>query len=224
MLDGGWDFRPNVVADEVDELGAEIRLSPWWGGDPYLLQVGLELYGQAARRRPASGGDAVHDYGRASAALRVAAPLSGRSWRLGVELAGGTTFGESTSQRAWFIGGTRSLRGHAPSALWGPSFGRGRVEVARTYDIGTLSVFSRRRLGQLRGTAWPRWRRTRVGSIRPTSPDVPSPAPPLDHDGLLFGVGVGASLFDGLVRADVSYGLNGPSREFWIALYLDSLL
>ena len=223
MLDDGWDFRPNVGADEVDELGAEVRLSPWWGGDPYLLQVGLEVYGQAARRWPASGADDVQDYGRASAALRVAAPLSGRAWRLGVELAGGTTFGEATRQRAWFLGGTRSLRGHAPSALWGPSFGRGRVEVARTFDIGTLSVFT--------DAGWASYAGRRdLGGDEPAgidSADAPggsSPSPPLDHDGLLFGVGVGGSLLDGLMRADVSYGLNGPSREFWIALYLDSLL
>ena len=223
MLDDGWDFRPNVTADEVDELGGEIRLSPWWGGDPYLMQVGLELYGQAARRWPASGGDAVHDYGRASAALRVAAPLSGRRWRLGVELAAGTTFGEATRQRSWFLGGTRSLRGHAPSALWGPSFGRGRVEVARTFDVGTLSLFT--------DAGWASYAGRNVRSGDATggldsadAPDAPSPSPTLDQDDLLFGVGVGASLLDGLMRADVSYGLNGPSREFWIALYLDSLL
>ena len=223
MRDDGWDFRPNVVADEVDELGAEIRLSPWWGGDPYLLQVGLEVYGQAARRQPASGSDAVHDYGRASAALRVAVPLSGRRWRLGVELAGGATFGDATPQRAWFLGGTRSLRGYAPSALWGPSFGRGRVEVARTYDVGTLSVFTDAGWARYAGRHGPSG--GEPGGFDPTdAPDVPSPAPPLDHDGLLFGIGVGVSLFDGLVRADLSYGLNGHSREFWIAFYLDSLL
>ena len=61
--------------------------------------------------------------------------------------------------------------------------------------------------------------------LGPVGPDeVGTPAPASDHDGLLFGVGVGASLFDGLMRTDISYGLNGPAREFWIAFYLDSLL
>ncbi len=211
MLDDGWDFRPNVAADAVDELGTEVRLAPWWGSDPHLVQVGVELYGQVARRRSGSGDGTAH-YGRTSAVVRVAAPLSPRRWRLGLELAGGTTFGEAPAQRAWFLGGTRSLRGHSPSAVQGPAFGRGRVEVARTYDVGTLSVFT--------DAGWA----SRLGSrVREAQdPDIRTPA--REHDGLLFGVGVGASLLDGLLRTDVSYGLNGPAREFWISLYLDSLL
>ena len=50
-LDSGWSFRSNLEADEVEEVGAELRLSPWWGGDPFRTQVGLELYGQGARWR-----------------------------------------------------------------------------------------------------------------------------------------------------------------------------
>lgn len=230
MLDDAWDFRPNVAADPVDELGAEVRLSPWWGGDPHLTQVGIELYGQAARRWPASGNDAA-GYGRASAALRVAAPLSRRRWRLGLELAGGTTIGDATIQRAWFLGGTRSLRGQPPSAVWGPSFGRGRVEVARAHDFGTLSVFTDAGWASYRGAH--HGPDDEPGGIDPAGPGaarvgaagsgvVGAPAP--DHDGLLFGIGVGASLLDGLLRTDISYGLNGPAREFWIAFYLDSLL
>lgn len=222
MLDDNWDFRPNVAADPVDELGTEIRLSPWWGEDPYLTQVGVELYGQAARRWPAAG-DAAASYGRASAVLRVAAPLSARRWRMGLELAGGTTIGDATIQRAWFLGGTRSLRGQPPSAVWGPSFGRGRVEVARTYDVGTLSVFT--------DAGWASYEGSHhreggdLGGLDPVGSDaVDTPTRAPQHDGLLFGVGVGASLFDGLMRTDISYGLNGPAREFWIAFYLDSLL
>ena len=222
MLDDDWAFRPNVAADPVDELGTEVRLAPWWGGDPHLVQVGVELYGQAARRWPTSDGDPA-GYGRASAVLRVAAPLSPRRWRLGIELAGGTTLGEATAQRAWFLGGTRSLRGHPPSVVQGPSFGRGRLEVARTYDVGTLSVFTDA------GWASHPGRHGRgdddSGGLFPDGADsVGGPAPTLDHDGLLFGVGIGGSLLDGLLRTDVSYGLNGPAREFRIGFYLDSLL
>ncbi len=217
-----WEFRPNLAADEVDELGAEVRLSPWRGSDPFLTQIGLELYGHAARLWPAGAGDPA-TYGRASATLRAAVPLVARRWRLGVELAGGTTFGEATAQRAWFLGGTRTLRGHAPSVLWGPSFARGRVEVARTSDFGAWSIFT--------DAGWA----SHVGGYYSadaggdaTDPDGPGERPgttraPADG-GLLWGAGVGGSLLDGLIRADVSYGLNGPARRFWIAFYLDSLL
>ena len=222
MLNDNWDFRPNLTADEVDEVGAEVRLSPWRGGDPYLAQVGLELYGHAARRWPAGEGDPA-GYGRASATLWAAIPLVPRRWRLGLELAGGTTFGDAPAQRAWLLGGTRTLRGHAPSVLWGPSFGRGRLEVARTYDIGTLSVFTdagwANHIGGYYGPD------DALGGMDPDgNGDSPAQGPVLDNDGLLFGVGVGGSVLDGLIRVDVSYGLNGPAREFWIAFYLDSLL
>ena len=221
LLDDDWDFRPNVAADAVEELGAEIRLSPWRGGDPHLAQIGLELYGHAARRRPVSGGDQA-DYARASATMRAAMPLAGRDWRLGLELAGGTTFGEATAQRAWFLGGTRTLRGHAPSILWGRSFGRGRVEVARTYDVGTVSVFTDAGWADHFGGHY--LDDEDIGTVGTGRPGHGPARPAADTDGLLWGIGVGSSLLDGLMRLDVSYGLNGPAREFWIALYLDSLL
>ena len=34
VFDSNWEFRPNVAGDDVDEAGAELRLSPWWGTDP----------------------------------------------------------------------------------------------------------------------------------------------------------------------------------------------
>ena len=222
MLDDDWDFRPNLAADEVDEVGAEVRVSPWRGNDPFLTQIGLELYGHAARRWPAGEGDPA-SYGRASATLWAAVPLVPRRWRLGVELAGGTTFGEATPQRAWFLGGTRTLSGHAPSVLWGPSFGRGRVEVARTTDFGALSVFTDAGWASRTGDYYNV--EENPGGMDPGDDGDGIGLPPvLDNDDLLFGIGVGGSVLDGLIRADVSYGLNGPGRQFWIAFYLDSLL
>jgi len=71
--------------------------------------------------------------------------------------------------------------------------------LARTYDdIGTLSVFGDVGWAGVRG----------------------------DYDGanLLYGVGVGGSLLDGLVRLDLSHGLKGPQKQFRIDLYVDALL
>ncbi|MDH3222636.1 MAG: hypothetical protein OEO23_02890, partial [Gemmatimonadota bacterium] len=75
MFDGGWRFRPNVMAAEGDEIGGELRLSPWWGGDPSGGQFGLELYGQGGRWWGAADKPA-EDYGRASATVRGAVSMA----------------------------------------------------------------------------------------------------------------------------------------------------
>ena len=50
------------------------------------------------------------------------------------------------------------------------------------------------------------------------------PRDAFDADDLLYGVGVGGSLLDGLFRMDLSHGLNGPAKQFRIDLYLDAIL
>ncbi|MCH7564599.1 MAG: hypothetical protein IH968_12340 [Gemmatimonadetes bacterium] len=194
---GSWKFRPNLTADDVEEVGAELRLSPWWGGDPFGAQFGLELYGQAARWR-ITGESAETNYGRASVILRAAIPLVRPTWRLGLEVGGGITWNEAPLQRGWFLGGSGTLRGFPASAAMGSSFVRGRVEVARTYDISSVSAFG--------DVGW--------AGLR-------------DDFGIgdfLYGVGLGASAIDGLFRIDLSHGLNGPAKQFRIDLYLDALL
>jgi len=193
-----WDFRPNLVADAVEEVGAEVRLSPWRGGDALGVQVGLELYGQGARWR-LTGQSAQTDFARASAVLRAAVPVGGPRWRMGAELGGGTTWGDAPLQRSWFLGGAASLRGYPASAAFGPSFARARLELQRTFDgIGSAGVF-----GDVG------WAGARTG---------------FDADDLLYGIGVGGSVLDGLLRMDLSHGLEGPAKEFRIDLYLDALM
>ena len=197
-FDGGWSFRPNIDADDVEEVGAELRLSPWWGGDPLEAQFGLDLQGQAARWRM-TGESAETDYGRASAVLRAAMPLVQPNWRLGLEVGGGTTWGDAPLQRGWFLGGSRTLRGYPASTALGSSFARGRLEVARTFDaIGTASAFG--------DVGWAGQRSDFSG------------------DDFLYGVGLGGSVLDGLIRLDLSHGLNGPLKQFRFDLYLDALL
>ena len=208
--DGDWRFRPNVDAGDVDEAGAELRLSPWWGGDPLGAQAGLELYGHAGRWRLTDaspeavtagvlGAEDDVDYARASALLRVAVPLLGGRWRVGLEAGGGTTWGDAPLQRSWFLGSASTLRGYPPSVASGSSFTRGRIEVARAFDgIGSLSLFG--------DAGW--------AGVRED----------FDADDLLYGVGIGGSLLDGLFRMDLSHGLTGPAKQFRIDLYLDAIL
>ncbi len=197
VFNGSWQFRPNINADDVEEGGVELRLSPWLGGDPYSTQLGLELYAQGARWRT-TGQTAGTNYARASAVLRAAIPLVYPTWRLGLEVGGGTTWGDAPLQRNWFLGGARTLRGYPASAAWGSSFARGRVDVARTFDIGTVTVFG--------DVGW--------AGLRTE----------FDAEDLLYAIGVGGSVLDGLFRLDLSHGLTGPAKQFRIDLYLDALL
>lgn len=208
VWDGNFAFRPNVVGTDADEVGAELRLTPWWGSDPMEPQFGLELYGQAARWQlqgqtplsgePATPGEQPTNYTRASAILRAAVPVGAR-WRIGFEAGGGTTWGDAPTQRHWFMGGAGTLRGYSASVLQGSSFVRSRAEVARTFDgIGSASFFG--------DVGWAGDRDD------------------FDASDLLYGVGVGGSALDGLFRMDISHGLNGPRKRFRIDLYLDAIL
>ena len=101
-------------------------------------------------------------------------------------------------QRHWFMGGPTTLRGYEAGVRSGSSFGRARLEVARVFDqVGTVSLFG--------DAAWAGHREDFV------------------EDDILYAIGVGGSLLDGLIRMDFSQGLTGPSR-FRVDLYLDAIL
>jgi hypothetical protein len=72
------------------------------------------------------------------------------------------------------------------------------VDVARTFPVGTLTVF-----GDVG------WAGDRAD---------------FDTDDFLYGIGVGGSVLDGLFRLDFSHGLTGPDKQFRVDLYLDALL
>ena len=199
-FDRGWDFRDNVEAREVEEVGGELRLSPWWGHNPAGAQLGIELFGRAATWR-VPGEEARENYGQASATVRAVVPVSGRSWsrwRIGMEAAGGNTWGQAPVQRSWFLGSAATLRGFPASTVSGLSFLRGRVEVGRTYQGFAASFFG--------DAGWA------------------GPVGEFDSDDVLYGVGVGGSMLDGLIRLDLSQGLRGPRRQFRVELYLNSIL
>jgi len=159
----------------------------------------LELYGQGGSWRHPDSTDLKGDYFRASGVLRMAIPLAGASWRVGLEAGGGTSWGDTPRQRNWFLGGAHTLRGYEASVLSGESFTRGRLEVARTFpEAVTISAF---------GDAG--WAGARDE---------------FDSGDILYGAGLGFSLMDGLVRMDFSHGLKGPDKRFRFDLYLDAIL
>ena len=199
-FDGDGTFRPNIEADHVDEAGAELRLSPWWGHDPGSIQMGAEVEGGWGVWR-VPGEELRTAYQQAGATVRAIVPVAGdgwRRWNLGFEAGAGTTWGEAPLQRSWFLGGAGSLRGYSAAILSGPSFARGRVELSRTFEAGSTIIFG--------DAGWAGDRND------------------IDSDDVLYGIGLGGSILDGLIRLDLSHGLKGPHRRFRVDLYLDAIL
>ena len=116
---------------------------------------------------------------------------------LGLEAAGGTAWGALPVQRAWFLGGARTLRGYPGASAVGSTFVRGRAELARQMGAVSVSAFSDA------GWAGPRDR--------------------IRLDDALVSAGVGASALDGLVRVDLARALRAPTG--WrLELYVDAIL
>ena len=196
----GWAFPANPAVDEGAELGIEMRFSPWWGAEASVAQFGLEVTARAARWRPVNGG-AHEGYATASATLRTALPLFATGWgrwRLGAEAGAGTTWGRALQQRAWHLGGARTLRGYSDAVLVGPAFARGRVEATWLFEFVGLGVFFD---GGWAGDSGD------FGTARPR-----------------YGAGVGLTLLDGLIRVDLARGLHEPNPPLRAHFHLDSIL
>jgi hypothetical protein len=128
----GFDFRPNMVADRADQLGAAVTLRPVVGaaflGMEWGAEVGVE--GQVGHYR----------FARPSLALRGALPLGGLT--AAVEAAAGTSFGEVPVQGLWRLGGPGTLRGYDGSTAAGTAFWRGRGEVGTGSGASRIALFS----------------------------------------------------------------------------------
>ena len=186
--DDDWRFRDNLVADEGWEFGGQLSLSPWWGTDPRRAQGGVEANVRAA------AGD--WEYVRSSLSGRLSMPLIA-DFRVGLDVGGGTSWGEPPAQRRWLLGGAGSLAGYAPRSREGTSYVAARAELARNFAFGALAAFTD--LG---------WAGER---------DL------FKLDDALTSIGLGLSLADGLIRMDAAWGLRAP-RRFRLDLYLDAIL
>jgi hypothetical protein len=181
-------FRSNITAAEAMQYGATLRMMPWWGTDPSRPQFGLELLLQ--------GETGDYDLARAGVTLRGAAHLV-HGLRIGAEAGIGSSTGDVTPQRMFYLGGARTLRGYEPGTVSGTSMARGRLELARTASFGAVSVFS----------DWG-WAGDRE-DIR--------------NANQRWSIGAGTSLLDGLVRVDLAHGLRAP-RGWRLDLHLDAVM
>lgn len=135
-------------------------------------------------------------YARGSAELNIAQGLPWRS-AVGLTLSGGSSLGFLPPQRRWYLGGTHTVRGQdADTTQSGNAYWLTRLELARDNRVHRSSLF-----GDL-GWAGDRSDFSKVG--RPIS-----------------GVGYGESMFDGILRVDLSRGLY-PKKQWRFDVYLEA--
>ena len=142
------------------------------------------------------GGGGTVGFGRASGALRFTTPF-GRRLAAAVEFGAGTSAGRVPIQSAFYLGGPATLRGYGGGAAIGDAFWRVRLEVANRLPAARLVLFAD--VG-------------RAGPREELSLSTP-----------LFGLGIGASFVDGLVRIDVARAMR--YRTGWrVDIYTDAAL
>ena len=125
-------FRPNIVADSADQVGAAITLRAQRGFDPEGARWGADL--------SLDGGAGTYGFGRGSATLRFTAPLTSRVAGA-VELAGGTSAGTVPLQSRWYLGGPNTLRGYGGGVTSGDAYWRARVELASRLPAARVALF-----------------------------------------------------------------------------------
>jgi hemolysin activation/secretion protein len=111
-------------------------------------------------------------------------------------LAAGSSVGEMPLQRFWYLGGSQTVRGQSAGTQFGDAFWMGRIELG-TSNVGFRPVV-------FYDVGWAGERR-----------DFGDPGRPMS------GAGVGASLFDGLVRFDVARGIY-PQKKIRANLYVEA--
>ncbi|MGH7679917.1 MAG: ShlB/FhaC/HecB family hemolysin secretion/activation protein [Gemmatimonadaceae bacterium] len=104
-----------------------------------------------------------------------------------VTAAGGTSAGSLPPQRLWYLGDAYTVRGHRAGEMSGDAFWIGRAELAKGRPMLRPAMF-----------ADAGWAGARTNVARQSAP--------------LLGVGAGATALDGLVRLDISHGLERERR------------
>ncbi len=183
---------PRLLAADEVTLGGVRGGYRWFSG---LDPTGRILSGSVDTE--VGFGDAA--YQRLGASLAASGPLSaGVAGALEVRV--GTAWSRRESfvpvQRGYFLGGSRTVRGFDVSEIRANDFALARLELGRGMSGARLTVFADAAWTGLKGAD-----RSRID---------------------FAGVGVGTSLLDGLIRADIARAVRG-GRGWAFLFYLDGL-
>ncbi|HEX5972807.1 MAG TPA: hypothetical protein VFY85_12830, partial [Gemmatimonadaceae bacterium] len=164
----GVDFVPNVEAAKGTYVGARTRYTRSFGLDPQGFRLFSDFRLEGAHGDTAS-------YGRAALDLTTSHGIGNGAVSLTV--AGGSSVGEVPPQRDWFLGGSRTVRGHRPGTEAGDAFWLARAEIAHGLGVVRPVLFG--------DIGWAGDRRTWRDIGQPMS-----------------GAGAGITILDGLIRFD----------------------
>jgi hemolysin activation/secretion protein len=131
LFSSGSHFRPNILADTADQVGAAVTLR----GERALgtqTQVGAEW--------SVEGGAGDFRFAKTSLSAHVAAPL-GRRLAVGLEGAAGSSVGDVPIQSRFFLGGPATLRGYTGNAANGEAFWRARAELGNRLPAVRIALF-----------------------------------------------------------------------------------
>lgn len=180
-------FRLNVVADPVSVTGVSGALFRAFGNDP----AGFRLV--TATR--AEAGTGSFEYGRLSLEGTLSRPVG----RFAAALTGalGSSAGRVPTQRLWYMGGLRTVRGQVAGTQNGDAFWLGRAELGTKFGwVRPVAFFD---------VGW-------AGSRKA-----------INKDKAQQGAGIGLGFLDGLLRVDVSRGIY-PGRRWRTDFYLGAAL
>jgi len=193
-VENSWSLGPRFIPN------IEARDGGFAGGAMRIVHMkGLDPNGFRVftdlRLEGAMSDSASAPYGRGALDLTLSRGLGYVASAL--TLSGGSSLGALPTQRRYYLGGAHTIRGQRPdTAISGNAYWMGRLEVGGVTSALRPIVFG--------DVGW-------VGD-REHMRDVGRP---------LSGVGVGASVLDGLIRGDLSRGLY-PSRKIRFDLYVEA--
>ena len=195
-----WDFRPNMMADRLEEAGGELTLSPVVG----FRSAGAPVRSRALRPRRGVAASRFH--------LGDEGLLQGQRSSEGGHTPGRGQLASRCGSRGWHELGRRTQATELVHG-WGsdPERVRGCRPVRAVVYTGTAGGGP----DLSRGRDRQRVRGCRLGRVFGRS-SIPG--------NLLYSAGLGFSLLDGLIRLDLSHGLKGPEKRFRFDLYLDAIL
>lgn len=183
----GVDFVPNVEAAKGTYVGARTRYTRSFGLDPQGFRLFSDFRLEGARGDTAS-------YGRAALDLTTSRGIGNGAVSLTV--AGGSSVGEVPPQRYWFLGGSRTVRGHRPGTEAGDAFWLARGEIAHGVGVVRPVLFG--------DIGW-------AGSRRQWR-EIGQP---------MSGAGAGITILDGLIRFDVARGITPKPGQWRVDAYVE---